>query len=215
MPRHGIRAKNALLEAGAQLLAEAPIHKTLRSITAREVARRAGKTTGSFYNYWPTQDDFCADLVDRVLRPDPSPQSDSGQLAEPSDESSLPAMLTAMFDQHVRVDQFRLYLVMAGFGNDTHVAAALQRRADELERRVVATVERTMSAEGLELREGLSASDLAMVLAALADGFGIRCAGNLDFGRERERFVAAASEIVAAATTGGDVQRWSARQSVG
>ena len=59
-----------MLAVGTEMLQEMSLSAAWRSLTARQVAKRAGLTTGSFYNYWSTQEQFVADLVDHLLDPD-------------------------------------------------------------------------------------------------------------------------------------------------
>jgi AcrR family transcriptional regulator len=59
-----------MLAIGTDMLQEMSLRSAWRSLTARQVAKRAGLTTGSFYNYWDTQEHFVAELVDHLLDPD-------------------------------------------------------------------------------------------------------------------------------------------------
>lgn len=59
-----------MLAVGTEMLQEMSLRSAWRSLTARQVAKRAGLTTGSFYNYWDTQERFVADLVEHLLDPD-------------------------------------------------------------------------------------------------------------------------------------------------
>jgi AcrR family transcriptional regulator len=63
------RTRDDLLAAGAQLLATDPSH-AFGVLKASHVARQAGRTTGAFFNIWPTQEAYLDDLVDYVLSPE-------------------------------------------------------------------------------------------------------------------------------------------------
>jgi hypothetical protein len=65
--RRGTEA--ALLAAATDLLLQSPSSDVLRSLRPGDVARRADppRTTGAFYNIWPTQAEFRQALLDHVL----------------------------------------------------------------------------------------------------------------------------------------------------
>jgi AcrR family transcriptional regulator len=67
--RNVTRTREALLAAGAHLLATDPSH-AFGVLRASHVARQAGRTTGAFFNIWPTQEAYLGDLVDYVLSPE-------------------------------------------------------------------------------------------------------------------------------------------------
>jgi AcrR family transcriptional regulator len=56
--------RERLLDAGLSILLEEP---DLVLLKASRVARRAHVTTGAFFHYWPTQDDFVNELLDYSL----------------------------------------------------------------------------------------------------------------------------------------------------
>jgi BetI-type transcriptional repressor, C-terminal len=76
-PRHPSSAKRAareatqaaMLEAATRMLFEQPGLDVLAVLKPVEVARRCDppRTTGAFYNIWPTQGDFRRDVLDHVL----------------------------------------------------------------------------------------------------------------------------------------------------
>jgi AcrR family transcriptional regulator len=63
------QTRDELLAAGAHLLATDPSH-AFGVLRASHVARQAGRTTGAFFNIWPTQEAYLDDLVDYVLSPE-------------------------------------------------------------------------------------------------------------------------------------------------
>jgi len=63
------QTRDDLLAAGAHLLATDPSH-AFGVLRASHVARQAGRTTGAFFNIWPTQEAYLHDLVDYVLSPE-------------------------------------------------------------------------------------------------------------------------------------------------
>ena len=63
------QTRDELLAAGAHLLASDPSH-AFGVLRASHVARQAGRTTGAFFNIWPTQEAYLDDLVDHVLSPE-------------------------------------------------------------------------------------------------------------------------------------------------
>jgi AcrR family transcriptional regulator len=63
------RTRDDLLAAGAHLLATDPSH-AFGVLRASHVAAQAGRTTGAFFNIWPTQEAYLDDLVDYVLSPE-------------------------------------------------------------------------------------------------------------------------------------------------
>jgi AcrR family transcriptional regulator len=67
--RNVTQTREELLAAGAHLLATDPSH-AFGVLRASHVARQAGRTTGAFFNIWPTQEAYLGDLVDYVLSPE-------------------------------------------------------------------------------------------------------------------------------------------------
>jgi hypothetical protein len=64
------QSASAMLEAGMQILREMPVGNILSQVKAAEVANRAGKTTGAFYNIWKRQADYHRDLIKYTLSHD-------------------------------------------------------------------------------------------------------------------------------------------------
>jgi AcrR family transcriptional regulator len=73
-PRTKAQAKQetreAMLEEGAKVLREMPVADILSHVKAVDIAARAGKTTGAFYNIWKDQDAYREDLIRHVLSPE-------------------------------------------------------------------------------------------------------------------------------------------------
>ena len=61
------QSASAMLAAGMQILREMPVGNILSQVKAAEVAQRAGKTTGAFYNIWKRQADYHRDLIKYTL----------------------------------------------------------------------------------------------------------------------------------------------------
>src|SRR5262245_45041302 len=67
--RNVTQTRDDLLAAGAHLLATDPSH-AFGVLRASHGSRQAGRTTGAFFNIWPTQEAYLEDLVDYVLSPE-------------------------------------------------------------------------------------------------------------------------------------------------
>ena len=67
--KNAAQTRDDLLAAGADLLATDASH-AFGVLRASHVARQAGRTTGAFFNIWPTQEAYLDDLIDYVLSPE-------------------------------------------------------------------------------------------------------------------------------------------------
>ncbi|MFF0009756.1 TetR/AcrR family transcriptional regulator [Streptomyces tibetensis] len=65
-----LETREAMLEEGAKVLREMPVGDILSHVKAVDIAERAGKTTGAFYNIWKDQDEYRKDLIRHVLSPE-------------------------------------------------------------------------------------------------------------------------------------------------
>lgn len=68
--------REALLDAGTNLLARASRDQFARVLTVGAVSAEAGRARQTFYRYWETQADYVEDLVHYITDPRRSPSSD-------------------------------------------------------------------------------------------------------------------------------------------
>jgi hypothetical protein len=67
--QRGEESREALLEAGVELLREEALGSLVRAISSRAVSRgRIGRPV-PFFHCWPSADAYLTDLVDHILRP--------------------------------------------------------------------------------------------------------------------------------------------------
>lgn len=170
--------RQALIDAGRDLLHRRPGAPALDHVRLTDVARHAGVSVGALYHYWDSQDDYREDLLDEVLSPagfDPPPAAPPG---------------TAL-DEQVRVGT-AAELERLRRSGDLRVLLGLWAADDpELDRRVAghfravgaqwaAFYEAAFAAHGLELRPPFTSEQLAALLAAIGDGLAVRASADPD-----------------------------------
>ncbi len=168
----GAGQREALLDAGLALLAEVAEDVLLRALTVRAVAGRTGRSTGAFYHYWGTQEEYLHDLIGHLLRPehlvdaDPITELDAARIAELFTTYTLrladdPGMRTML-------------LLWSMPDADGRVRAAMREVYRLYQRESAGAFRRILAATGAELVAGITFEDLAAMMAGIADGVAVR-----------------------------------------
>jgi AcrR family transcriptional regulator len=179
-----------MLDAGMDLLVEW-LHSSsagglLGNVRATDVARRVGKTTGSFFHWWPTQDAYRESLLEHLLSRE--------RLREVNVEGSLQGINDAIeargrleiadviragavanlasIDGNQDFD-VQLLLVAARAG-DPRIARELQAFYQAILDAYVPIYEDFMAAFGLRIRAPYTVQNYAVILTALAEGLLMR-----------------------------------------
>lgn len=170
-----------MLNAGADMLQEMSLRSAWRALTARQVAKRAGLTTGSFYNYWDTQEQFVAALVEHLLDPDEvhaellAPHDDLRALADPSTTDD--AWLDIGRRHLARIatsTRFLAEIRLMGCASDEVVAKQMMRIHDVQRRAYGRLVESYHRQRRREPLASFSVGDVGEALAALTAGYAVR-----------------------------------------
>lgn len=171
--RPGKITQAELLDAGIQLIEERGLGEPLGHLRITDVARAAGLTTGAFYHYWPTQDDYRADVLAAALATD-RVDADLALPAAGAGPSAVRATVGALADR-LRVDAgFRLDLALWAQADDV-ITDGLHRRSASARQAWVQVVGGLLEATGRRPDDGWTVADLAAVGVALADGLRMQC----------------------------------------
>jgi len=173
--------RDDLLDAGIELLQEVAPEVMLRALTVRAVARRTNRSTGAFYHYWGTQEEYVHDLIRHLLRPEQMLDADPlGDELARLDGSVLDASTIArLFDRYASQmaddPTMRTMLLLWSLPDeDGQVRSALRDVYRRYQRETSDAYERIVAGTQAELIAGVSFDDVAAMLAAMADGVALR-----------------------------------------
>jgi hypothetical protein len=179
-------SERAMLEAAAEMLWESPVGDIFSDLKPVDIARRANpsRTTGSFYNIWPTQDAFREAFVRYLLSLDQfraerdarylindllrSPDFDFGELIRVGGNKYFDGLKGEKASMRIQL------ALWTKADSDARIRERLKALYDDVARAMIPLYEMMLTRAGRRLRPGYSVQDLAMVLAALAEGMHIR-----------------------------------------
>ena len=177
----GAGQREALLDAGLALLGEVAQDVLLRALTVRAVAGRTGRSTGAFYHYWGTQEEYLHDLIGHLLRPehlvDADPITDElARLDGPELDAARIAELFTTYTLRLADDPgMRIMLLLWSMPDaDGRVRAAMREVYRLYQRESAGAFRRILAATGAELVAGITFEDLAAMMAGIADGVAVR-----------------------------------------
>jgi hypothetical protein len=177
----------ALLSAATELLLESPSTDVLRSLRPGDIARRAvpPRTTGAFYNIWPTQAEFRRALLDHVLSLDRS-QGDRETVQALADHLSKPELDLAEtvrvaanlnFDGFKRDAAFRLqHSLWTRHASDPEVRDGLRNLYIAITGSLEPMYQLFLDRAGRRMRAPYTIGHLGVALAALVEGLHVRWA---------------------------------------
>ncbi len=208
-------SERELLEAGLEELLGSEHVNPMSHLKVREICDRARRTSGAFYMHWPGGiDDYRMALGELVLSEVAGMDEELTELADVAREArDLPSALSAITT--VAEADLRLLLeneswdtvelLTLAWGRDpTRLQAAAAkgyRAADELTAEAYDIV---LEAFGRKPRDPYTSQQIAAVLQAFIEGFGLRCKVDPEgVGEEPGRLYAAGvAALLAALTTG-------------
>ncbi len=150
--------------------------KLFEPLKTADVARRAGLSTGAFYNRWPTRDDFLDDFLDYALSIDRYPGT--GFLFDvfaTVAEKDFPEMLTALTAANLRevegdpTHAIQRYL-WAFCREREDVAVRLQTLNREMQLRVIPFYEAMLAFLGREVRPPFTMESGALLMNVITEG---------------------------------------------
>jgi AcrR family transcriptional regulator len=173
-------SRAGMLTAGAEILDEADVRTLLRPLTARAVSRRAGRSTGAFYNVWETQEAFVVDLIRTIVAPGLLGEYDvandaiavTGGFDRPTD--GLRAVALRSLTTELGTPGTRAFLTLVARSNDPIVAAVMPAVYAGEEGAFAQFYETYFGAAGLRTRPPMTWAEFASILAALQEGCVIR-----------------------------------------
>jgi AcrR family transcriptional regulator len=176
--QRGEESRLALLDAGIELLEEQDLDTIL---SARAVAKRANRSTGSFFHYWETTDDYITDLLDHVLRPGSVPSVDemASLLDQLTAEHTAPvdllrAICAQDFVNTISDPLLRVEMLLWAHHSDPRVRSALGRFYDWTDDLGIGRFDLISQRWGRTLRRPLDFRLLSIALTALLEGLAIR-----------------------------------------
>lgn len=161
--------------------------KLFGQLKTAEVARRAGLSTGAFYNRWPTRDAFLDEFLDYALSIDryPSPSS-LFQVFSSVIDQQFPHMVEALAEANVaKIENNPTHAIQRhlwSYCKDRDdIAARLQRLYREGRDRMIPFYEVALAQLGREMRPPFTLQSGASLLNAMMDGIiGLRAPGGTD-----------------------------------
>lgn len=170
--------RQALIDAGMNLLREQPAGNVFSHLKAPVVSERAGVTTGAFFHHFATQSDYLDSLLEHGLSAhrdieQPAMQAAAALLAEGATFRDL-VMKVCRINQEILPQDplFHVRLLIAA-GNDKYADlvkdnyALLDADAAELYTAMVALL-------GREFRPPYTAESAAVLLGAVVEGLAVR-----------------------------------------
>ncbi|CAI7977265.1 putative HTH tetR-type domain-containing protein [Frankia sp. Hr75.2] len=179
-----------MLDAGEELLVEwlhsASAGGLLSNIKATDIARRVGKTTGSFFHWWPTQEAYREQLLEHLLSAD--------RMRELNVEGTLAAITEAVatrgraelsdviraggranFEDLGRGNAFEIQiLLLAGRAGDPQISTALKAFYRALLDAFVPVYIDFLNLFQRRMRAPFTVENYAVALTALAEGLHMR-----------------------------------------
>jgi hypothetical protein len=176
----------ALLAAATELLFHSPAPDPIEALRPVEIVRRAEppRTTGAFYNIWPTHADFRRDLLHHLLRleqyrhtHDAIVDGLGGTLAEDGQDVAETVRLAANlgFERFAAEPAQRFkQAIWAASGTDPDVRTLIAEIYSSVSDTMIPLYQRLLAATGRQMRAPHTLEELAVVLAALHEGLALR-----------------------------------------
>lgn len=180
--QRGEASRVALLDAGVALLCEEAPRTLLSVLGPRAVARRAMRSTGSFFYYWPSAEAYLDDLIAHIFRSGILPENldevtdGLDTLAEdPSDSvTAIAAICRANFLRIVQDPYLRVEMLLRAQLDDEQITDGLRsfyREIDEISQK---SCEAVASVWDQEPRPPLDYASIVVILTAVLEGLALR-----------------------------------------
>lgn len=179
--------RSALLLAATRLLVDSPAVDPIHALRPVEIVRRADppRSTGAFYNIWPTHADFRRDLLRHLLdlnrfsrTRDPVVERFTELLAAadgPSAAVVLRLVADVSFERFAAEQALRLKQALwASNGADDDVRALLAALYGSVSDTMTPFYDGLLARSGRRMRPPHTVQELAVVLAALHEGLSLR-----------------------------------------
>lgn len=175
----------SMIEAATRMLLENPGADPLTSLRATDVAARAEppRTTGAFYNIWPTQADFRSDLLEHVLSLERFQVGErttaaiaASVVAEPFDLAEVVRLAANLNAEGLRTDPaMRLkQSLWSRYAVDDDVRTGLAGFYTAISQSLCPLYEAVLARSGRRMRPEYDVDVLAVALASLVEGLTLR-----------------------------------------
>ncbi len=171
-----------LLATGRRLLVERGIPVEVKSVSLVDVAKAAGRTTGSAYQLWKTQEAFHRELASFSLRD--TAYADASLMIEVvtrhlENQSPLPLLLRDVANTYLdSVLQSREFFVFSHFWavaiDEPDIRTAMAESYATYQRLNKHLMEVVLHTYGRSLKPHLTIDDLAVAVGALFEGYVLR-----------------------------------------
>jgi BetI-type transcriptional repressor, C-terminal len=181
----------AMLTAATRMLLESPATDVLATLKPVEIARRSvpPRTTGAFYNIWPTQADFRRAVLDHVLSLDrfPADRATTEQFDALLDrpdldvEEAVRVTANLAFEGQRTEPAVRLQLALwTQVETDPEVRERLELLYSDISDSLVPRYVRLLERSGRRMSPPFTPETLAVALTALVEGLHLRWAVDPD-----------------------------------
>jgi AcrR family transcriptional regulator len=172
--------RDALLEAGADLLAELTAVQLVAALRTREIARRAGVSPPTFFHHFPTVEAYAQALVEHVFTPAGTGLKGvvTTGLRDVAEQHALPAAQSIAYhtrDLHMAANDPRGKVRLGLWALGGPMAAEAHRRfLDEVDRQLLPQAQAFHAAWGREVRPPLDLQSYLALQLAILSGAAVR-----------------------------------------
>lgn len=182
------RAREEILAAGVEILLQHGPLTGWSALRVRDAARRASYTSGAAYRYWPVQDEFRADVVAAVIaRRTGSAVSETvgGIRALVGAGASFDEIIQAgcranLHDFSTETDYLTTLALRLAASSDDRLRSTSRERFHKGLNEYVELYVAMLRLSGRRVRAPLNVEHIALIFAALGEGFAMQAALGVD-----------------------------------
>lgn len=180
--QRGAASRTALLDAGVEILREEAPRMLSNVLGPRAVARRAMRSTGSFFHHWPSAEAYLDDLIEHIFRSGLLPENvddvtDSlSALVEdpPNSAAAIEGICRATFLHIVQDPNLGVELLLRAQPDDEQISDGLRSFYREIDAISQKSHEAVASIWDREPRPPLDYDSITIIFTAVLEGLTIR-----------------------------------------
>jgi AcrR family transcriptional regulator len=182
-PEKQSATRTKILDAGIAIWRDQATSVLINGFTVARIAATAGVTRSTFYSYWPSTEDYVADLVTHLIDLDatnyPSivanlTEGRGTRLANTDLPQAIVASCRAHFEVAVNDETFGLRLGFLSKADDPSIAAPLRELYRHAERSQYAPFLLSLESWGRALRDPIDESMMQIIFSSLLEGLAAR-----------------------------------------